>query len=126
MSSGRNCVTAEVLAHSRTDADDARRMVGQVGRELVDIAQDALRMALQRLPGGGQRDAARMALEQLGADRRLEVGQPPAGRADRERRELGALADAAAARDEAEQRQREQVEAVQVHGRGGGGRRRPR
>jgi hypothetical protein len=40
------------------DADDARGMVRQVGRELVHIGQDALSMAVQRLPGGRERDAA--------------------------------------------------------------------
>ena len=67
-------MTADVLAHRRTDADEAGRVVGQVGGELIDVAQDALRMPLQRLAGDRERDAAGMALEQLRADGRLEVG----------------------------------------------------
>ena len=39
-------------------ADEARCVVREIGRELVDIAEDALRMPLQRLPCDGERDAA--------------------------------------------------------------------
>ena len=100
------------------DADDPGRMVGQVGGEVVDIGQDALRMPVQRLAGQGEGDAARVALEQLGADGSLEVRNALARRTDRQVRQLGAAADAAGAHDQAEQRQRDEVEAVQVHGGG--------
>ena len=41
-------------------------------------------MLVQRLAGGGERHAARVTLEQLGAYRGLEVGDALAGRADRQ------------------------------------------
>jgi hypothetical protein len=72
---------------------------------------------VQRLAGERQRDAARVALEELGADGVLEVGDALAGGTDRQVCQLGAAADAAGAHDQAEQRQRDEVEAVQVHGR---------
>ncbi len=99
------------------DADDTGGIVRHVGRHQVDVVQDALREALQRLAGHGQRDAARVPLEQPGAGRRFEIRDPLAGGADREMRQLGALADAAAAHDEREQRQRDEIETMQVHAR---------
>jgi hypothetical protein len=59
-----------------------------------------------------------VALEQRRADARLQVRDALAGRADGQVRQLGALADAAAARDQVEQRQRDEVDSVQVHRRG--------
>jgi hypothetical protein len=59
-------------------------MVVQLGREQVDVAEDALRVARQRVAGGGGADAARMALQQRGADGRFQVGDALAGGADRQ------------------------------------------
>ena len=81
----------------------------------VHVAEDALRVPGQRQAGRGGRDAARMALEQRGADGGLQVGNPLARRPDRQVGEQRALADAAGAHHVAEQGQRDEVKAVQVH-----------
>ncbi|MDP9992691.1 hypothetical protein J2W28_003369 [Variovorax boronicumulans] len=97
-------------------AHHARGVIGQVGRELVDVVQDALRMPVQRIARNGERDAARMTLEEFGAHCGFEIGDALARRAHRQVREFSALADAAGAHHEVEKRERDEVEAVQVHG----------
>jgi hypothetical protein len=115
-------VERQELSHGRGvgpqahDADEARCVVGQVGGELIDVTQDALCMSLQRLSRDSQGDPAGMALQQYRTDGRLEIRHALACGADGQQRQLGALADAAAACNEAEERERDKVEAVEVHG----------
>ena len=90
-------------------------MIGKVGRQMVDIAQDALCVALQRGASHRQRDASRMPFEQLGADRRFQIRDSLARGTHGEVRERATLADAAGARDQAEKRQRDEIEPMKVH-----------
>lgn len=68
------------VGHQAHHSDDALRVIGQVGRQVVHVGQDALRVPVQRLPHQRERDAAGMAFEQLGADPDFKVGHPFAGR----------------------------------------------
>ena len=71
-------------------------------------------VAVQGLAGQGERDAARVAPEQFGADRGLPIGDPSACRADGQVRQFGAATDAAGAHYQAEQWQRNEIGAVQL------------
>ena len=96
--------------------DDAAGVVVQLGGQQVHVAEDALRVPGQRQARRSGRDAARMALEQRGADGGFQVGNPLARRPDRQVGEQRTLADAAGTDDVAEQGQGDEIETVQVHG----------
>src|SRR5207249_4271745 len=75
--------------------DDAGRVIGEVGSELIDVAQNALCVTVESLAGDGKGYPARVTFQQFRTHRRLEVGDALAGGAHRETRQLSALADAA-------------------------------
>jgi hypothetical protein len=58
----------------------AAQVGAQRGMSIVDFPGDPQGADLQRLPGRRQGDAARMAIEQLHAERLFEIGNPPRNR----------------------------------------------